>query len=223
MATKTKTPQNNGAPAGTSAVTGGVFMIPRPNIQRIVVPIVGTTSLIVHAWSEKAKKQMRDKQTQKAKGPREAKDPQAEYQASLYVADAGWYGAPAAGFKAACVGACRLVDGLPMTLARRLLYIKADGRSTKQSNIELVRIQGEPEMREDFVRLDSGSADIRYRGEFREWEAELLVEFNGSMISAEQVVNLIAIAGYSEGVCEWRTSSPHSDTGDHGKWEVKKD
>lgn len=225
MATRTKKGDGGGVP--TNGVTpsdrpAGTVVIQAPKVQWIKVPIVGMTPLITHAWSEKAKNQMRDAQMKKAKGPREAKNPEEEYQAAFYVADDGWYGVPAAGFKAACVGACRFVEGLPMTHARRLLFIEGDGRSTRQNNVELVRIEGKPHRREDFVRLDNGSADIRYRPEFPQWSAVLTVRFDAQVISQDQVVNLIERAGYSEGVCEWRPSSPNADTGTFGTWRVKR-
>lgn len=204
------------APQAESAI-----VIPPPNIQVIKVPIVGTTPLVVHAWSVKARRMMLEKQMKKAAGPKEAKDPEADYQSSRYVADAGWDGVPAAGFKAAMVGACRAVDDLPMTVAKRMAFVLADGRSTAQ-NVDLVRIHGEPRMREDMVRLESGVADIRFRAEYPDWSAVLTVEFNAGIISAEQVVNLLSLAGYSEGVCEWRPSAPKSSSGSCGRWQVKR-
>jgi len=56
--------------AATSSVT-----LPPLNIQTVSVTLIGDTPLIVHRWSEKAKKQMLDKQTKKATAGREAKDP----------------------------------------------------------------------------------------------------------------------------------------------------
>ena len=207
----------NGSKCEAAAKSLG-YVIPKPNIQRIRVAITGTTPLIVHAWSAKARNMMLRKQTGEPV-IKEKKDPQADYQGAFYTADEGWHGVPAAGFKAALVGACRAVDDLPMTLAKRMCFVLADGRSTAQ-NIDLVRIHGEPRMREDMVRLESGVADIRFRPEFPEWSAELVIEFNAGIITAEQIVNLCDLAGYCEGVCEWRPSAPKSATGSYGRWTV---
>lgn len=49
--------------------------LPALNIQRIEVTLIGDTALIMHKWSEKAKKEMLDKQMKKATQAREAKDP----------------------------------------------------------------------------------------------------------------------------------------------------
>src|SRR3546814_8870185 len=71
----------------------------------------------LHAWSEKAKKMMLDKQMKKATKAKEAKDPQADYEACFYRTPTGDYGFPTIGLKAAMVAACRFVD-MKMTEAR---------------------------------------------------------------------------------------------------------
>lgn len=185
-------------PAAPAAGQDTTITITRPNLQIIEVPIVGTTPLIVHAWSEKAKKEMLDKQMKKAKGPKEAKNPEQQYRDSLYVMEGGGYGFPAVAFKAAAVRAAKMVEGLTMTDARQMFHVLADDG-------DLIRINGEPRMREDMVRLQGTTSDIRFRGEFPEWSATLRIRYLASAISAEQLVNLFELAGFSVGVGEWRT------------------
>ena len=60
--------------ADTAAVT-----ITRIAVERMLVPIVGTSPLVVHKFSEKAKRQMLDAQ-QGRKSPKVARDPDADYQ-----------------------------------------------------------------------------------------------------------------------------------------------
>ena len=51
-------------------------IIPAINIQTAVIKVVGDSPLIMHKWSEKAKKEMLDKQMKKAKTKgHDAKDP----------------------------------------------------------------------------------------------------------------------------------------------------
>ena len=204
--------------AGEEASARGVS-IPEPDIRLMKLRIVGTTSLIVHAWSHKAIQMILDKQMGKPHKAKEVRDPNGDYEASKYVADDGWEGVPSVAFKAAIVGACRQVSGLTMTLAKRLAFIQPDGFSSKQ-NIELTKIVGKARMRQDMVRIASGTADVRFRAEFSEWSTILQVEFNHQVITAQQLVNLIAIAGYSEGIGEWRPSAPESATGTHGRWKI---
>ena len=55
------------------------------NIQRVPIHIVGDTPLIVHAWSEKAKRQMLESQMGVAKGKKkEAKNPVEDFINSMY-------------------------------------------------------------------------------------------------------------------------------------------
>lgn len=170
--------------------------IKKPNLQVIQFMVYGTSPLIVHRWSEKAKKEMLDKQMKKAVKAKQAKDPQRDFEESLYRLSDGGYGFPAVAFKCAAVRAATSLD-MTMVQARQLFHVIAD-------DSDLVRIDGEPEMREDMVRLNGKTADIRYRGEFKRWSAEISVRYNADVVSAEQVCNLFHLAGFSVGVGEWR-------------------
>lgn len=173
---------------------GAPLVLPKLDLKTISVRLQGTSPLICNRWSEKAKQEMADKQQKKAKQAKAAKDPEACYQASLYKLPAGGFGFPSVGFKAAAVDACSHVEGITKVQARGAFHIRGD----------MVRIEGTPTMREDMVRVGMGVADIRYRGEFREWACELIVEFNAAVLSIEQIHHLFEIAGFAIGVGEWR-------------------
>lgn len=183
-----------------------VVNIPRIEIRRVQLRLIGDSPLICHAWSEKAKKQMRDKQMKKATQAKEAKDPEAEFRASLYPLPGGGYGFPCVGFKAAAVAACRQAE-MKMVEARGLFHV----------NGEFARIESdEPVLREDMVRVGMGTADLRYRGEFSRWAVTLDVSYNARAISPEQIINLFNLAGFGVGVGEWR---PEKD-GPYGRFHV---
>ena len=171
--------------------------------------INGVTALICHAWDEKSKRQMRDKQMKKKAAPRTAKDPEQDFIGSLYHLSEDGYGFPAVGFKAAMVRASKTMDGMTMTDTRQMFHILADDG-------DLVKINGTPTMREDMVRVGMGTADIRYRGEFREWSAVLNFQYNASTISQQQIVDLLQLAGFSVGVGEWRPEK----NGTFGRFEI---
>lgn len=185
--------------------------IRKPNLVTVKLPLVGVTPLIVHQWSEKAKKEMLDKQMGAAKKTKAFKNPEQDYEDSLYRTSTGEYGFPAVAFKAAAVRAAKMAD-IPMVDARQMFRVIADDG-------DLVIIKGEPSMREDMVRLNGATADIRYRGEFRSWEVDLTVQFNADLISHEQLVNLFEGAGFSVGVGEWRIEK----NGNFGCFEIKKE
>lgn len=222
MATKTNTSGTNGHVnriAEMAEPQTPTIMIPRPNIQTFEAPVVGVTPLITHRWSKKAIEMIEAKGQKKAKGPKDAKNPEAEYNAARYISTEGWDGVPATAFKAAMVGAARQCDGLTMTEAKRLFFVEPDGYDDENNG--LVRIFGEPQMHRAMVRVGMGVADVRYRPIYTPWRAVVKVRFNAGVISADQVVNLIQLAGMSEGICEHRPSSPKSATGTFGCFQIE--
>lgn len=188
-----------------AARTSSTIELPPLNIQQVTFHLIGDSPLIVHAWSEKAKRQMLDKQMKKATKAKEAKDPEADYEACFYKTDAGAYGFPAIGVKAAMVSACRFVDA-KMTVMRGAFHI----------DCEMLEVIGTPRPREDMVRVGMGTADIRYRPEFPEWRIPVTIKFNASVISAEQIANLLNAAGFGVGIGEWRPEK----NGSYGRFHV---
>lgn len=188
-----------------------VIEIPKPQISTLELAIVGVSPLIVHKWSQKAKREILAKQMKVPKTGKEAKNPEEDYENSLYrLPNGDGYGFPAIGFKLSAVNAARLIDDLPMTEARQMFFVLADDG-------DLVKINGEPRMREDMVRVGKGTADIRFRAEFPSWSARLRVEFDARVVSPEQIGNLFALAGHSVGIGEWR---PEKD-GDFGRFHIE--
>ena len=180
--------------------------LPGIAIEGLRLRLIGTSALIVHKWSEKAKKQMLDKQMGRASQGKAPKDPEQDYRESLYIRDDGSYGFPAVAFKAAAVRAGTYCD-MKMVFLRGAFHVEGD----------LVPIEGEPEPREDMVRVGMGTADIRYRPQFPKWATELEITFNSRALTAEQIVNLFEIAGFAVGVGEWR---PEKD-GQFGRFRVE--
>lgn len=185
-------------------------------IEREVVhiEIKGTAPLIVHRWSEKARQMMLDSQ-QGRKTPKQAKDPVADYESSMYRLEDGRHGFPVMGFKAATVkgGARVFGKSVKMTELRQVFTFLPDGIGT--DGTQLTIIHGEPTMREDMVRVGMGTADIRYRAEYPDWSAILRIQFVPSVIDIDSVVALVD-AGGTNGVGEWRPEK----SGSYGTYEV---
>lgn len=215
---KTKPVSTNGQSASEQGIADTIRLTP-VKITTIDVPIVGTTELIMHNWSAKSRDMMRQAQMQggakKAKAPREAKDPEAEYEAAFYRLTDSRPGMPATAFKAAMVNAVRYFDGLTLVLAKQMLFVVGEGPDN------LVPIEGDVRMREDTPRLSSGVPDLRYRPGFFPWSATLRIRFPSSNIDVDSVVSLVDAAGLG-GVGDWRPTSPKSCTGTFGMFEVKR-
>ena len=80
------------------------------SINEVQIPIVGISPLIVHKFSEKARKQIEEKQAGKAQNKKhDIRDPQADYEGAKHISADGWDGFPAAGFKAAMIRGARSV------------------------------------------------------------------------------------------------------------------
>lgn len=192
---------NGKAPAAAAPPEPAAIAIQRIGRRRILVPIVGTTPLIVHRWSDKAKRQMLDAQ-QGRKAVKTVRDPEADYRDSLYLLPGGRYGFPALGFKAATIGGCRFFDkSVTMASTRQFMFFTGE-MAADQSGL-LVEIEGTPSMREDMVRIGTGT-DLRYRGEFLEWKAVLDITYVPTALSQESVLALIEAGGMGVGVGEWR-------------------
>lgn len=177
----------------------------RIDVRHIMVRIVGDSPLITHAWSAKAKQMMLDKQMKKGTQAKEAKDPQKDYEESIYRLPDGGCGFPAIGIKACAIRGAKAL-GMVMADTRAAFHIEGD----------LLRINGEPQPREDMVRVGMGTADIRYRAEFSTWSIDLPISYNARIVSAEQIVAMLDAGGFGTGIGEWR---PEKD-GQFGRFHV---
>lgn len=206
---------NGGTPEIPTASTPTVE-IQRINVRTMRVPIIGTAPLIVHRFSEKSKREMLDRM-QGRKIVKEARDPNADYEASFYRFEDGGYGFPAIAFKAATVDAARFYGkDVKMTELRQFIFVKGEIGLDGQA---LVRIEGEPRMREDTVKIGQNTTDLRYRPEFPEWSTTLSISFVNSALSDSSVLSILEAGGLGVGVGEWRPERG----GDFGTYMIDPD
>ena len=196
------------------ATTAAQIVISKIDTETLRVPIVGTSPLIVHKFSEKAKRQMLDAM-QGRKTPKEPKNPEAEYEAAFYRHDDKSYGFPVIAFKAATVGGARFYGkSISMTALRQFVFF--DAEFSKAAGQKLARIVGDPIMREDVCTVGMGGKDLRYRPEFTEWSTTVAVTYVKSMLTRESVLSLIEAGGMGVGVGEWRPEKK----GDFGTYQI---
>jgi hypothetical protein len=67
-----------------------------------------------------------------------------------------------------------------------------------------------------FMLVGEGTADIRYRPEFKQWKMPVTLKFNAAVISVEQIANLLNTAGFGVGIGEWRPEK----NGSYGRFHV---
>lgn len=199
--------------------------VPEIKITKHKLYLIGTTPLIVHAFPEKARKEMLDKQMKVAKGGRDARDPNAEFEAAQYVLPDGRHGFPAVGFKAAAVTACTSLSDITKVAARQAFAVSGipmhadgvlEGSFVRTALVPI--IAGAPLMREDVARLSGigRTPEMRYRPEYDPWGVILDIDLNQQVISFGQLVSMFQAAGHGVGIGDYR---PERD-GDCGCFSV---
>lgn len=217
---------------------------PKPLIiNEIDITICGTSPLIVHAWAEKSKREMFEKQTQTKTTPKHSiKIPYNDFMDSLYwlterpahginseEAELIWentlkngarFGFPVAGIKQSIIkGAYRAGLAVVQTELRGTFFLAGATKHSTSDYAEIISPEP-PEIREDMVRVggQSKGPDIRYRAEFKEWEIPFKLRYlaNGKY-SIEQIVSFINYGGFVIGIGEWR---PEKD-GQYGMYKLK--
>ena len=191
------------------------------------ITIVGESPLIVHAWSEKAKREILDAQQGKKKGKKkDVRNPVEDFIRSMYwldgmpdipdgateeecekifneaVAKGARFGFPAVAIKKAATAAAYR-QGLTKD------KVSANGTFWLNGvdNPEFVEIETDepPVMREDMVKIGMGTADLRYRGEFKNWKARCRISYiKDGILSLENIINMINRGGFCCGLGEWR-------------------
>jgi hypothetical protein len=221
MATKKKA--EPAQPAVKVAVTSEVLdlakmMSTEVAYQHFKFWLVGETPLIVHAWSEKAKREMLSKQVKGSKPGKEARDPHEDFVNSLYemgeIDGEKAYGFPVTGIKNAILSSAHKDKGVPRSTVQSALYLSAQLVRVRPAlagavcDMPLVRVYGsDPEMREDMVRIGAGlnkTANLAYRGQFTQWAVRINGKFNPAVLSAQQLYFLVSEAGTGIGIGEWR-------------------
>tara|TARA_R100000781_G_scaffold113986_1_gene83742 strand:- start:702 stop:1295 length:594 start_codon:yes stop_codon:yes gene_type:complete len=187
------------------------IVINPPNFQQVKLKVTGLTPLIQNKMKETIIQQMEDVRAGKAKkSTRTAVDPKKEYIKSAYKQDDGSFGFPASAFKQCAVRAGKGL-GLAMTDTRTLFFVLPNAPDGECVSIK----SNKPVLRKDPVNVKTGK-DLRFRPEFRNWKAELLVKFDADRITIEQIANLLNHGGQTVGVGEWRPEK----NGTFGTFEV---
>lgn len=209
------------------------------DIKETKIRIVGDTPLIVHAWSEKAKRQMLETQMKATKTKaKEKRRPAVDFIGSLYwlegapeitdkttdeeakelfnkaIANGAKFGFPVTAFKQAGNSAAYRMGWAKNQMELRGSYF------LKTEYDQMAEIKGTiPTVREDMVKIGQGTADLRYRGEFAVgWYIDLILEYNASgNLSLEQILNVLNAGGYVCGAGEWR---PERD-GSNGRYHIE--
>ena len=222
--------------------TQNVINIQPIKLQKARITLVGDTPLIVHSWSEKAKKEMLAAQQKKKKDKKamDIRDPFAEFMDAAYwitpepeektpeafeqaIANGAKFGFKTIAIKQAALAACDRAGLIPnMTGMKSTFYLNAvDGlRHETGEELALIRTDKPPVFREDCVKIGgiAKTADLRYRPAFVDWRIDLVVTLiDVGVFTMESIINAINLAGYMNGIGEWRMERD----GDFGRFHVE--
>lgn len=192
-----------------------------PKFERRVIALtvrsLAGSSAIFNAWSTKALKELLETQMvegglskKEKKAKRERKDPFADMLGATYSNSKGLLAAPSVAFKSSMVEACRNIPGVTK---RDLLQ----GVFVEGTEPQFVDLYGFPRCRMDPVRVGPQKvADIRFRPEYEMWACDLRVVFLPNIIDETSIANLLAWAGATTGIGEWRPEKG----GVYGQFEI---
>ena len=183
---------------------------------KVTYCLLGTTPIWLNRMSEKAKRQLLlppKKKNAAARATTLKHDPMAEFRASPYrIADEK---APAllamiaTAFKKAMAGAALDLPGTSKAQIGRLMWVEG----------ERIPLYGVPHLGMSVVRSAdmNKTPDVRTRAVIPEWCAEITVSFVRPLLKESAVSNLLAMAGITQGIGDWRNEK---GSGSYGGFEI---
>ena len=162
--------------------------------------------LVVHAFAEKAKEEIRQKQQKKTKKAKEERNPPAESEAAKYFDAKKRECIPVTAIKKSLISAATAFDGLTKVALRQALFVQPV-TDPASALIPIESHDGEPlagTMREDAVTIGINTRNLAYRPQYENWQLRVTIEYNPRLVSEEQLLSLVDQAGWGVGVCEGR-------------------
>ena len=190
-----------------------VVLVKQVELAKAPVHLIGTSPVMVHRFTEKAKRAMYEKQTNAVTGPKEPRNPwediiqgtywlsnrPTEYTEEAFnnaITQGARFGFPATGVKAsACSGAYRNKLSKDKVSLYGMFHIAGD---------EYIEILGKPQTREDTVTVGMGTTDLRYRVWFPEWEMRFDIIYNRAITTLEHILSYFEAGGFAVGIGEYR-------------------
>lgn len=190
----------------TKETTAKAPLFQKPITIEVTVRNLAGALLVIHAFAEKAKQEIRDKQAKKVKQAKAERKPQEECDAARYVDGKGRECVPVTALKKAMVSAATAFDDLTKVALRQAIFVyPAVDKASALVPIE--KWDGSPAvgvMREDAVTIGINTRGLTYRPAYTEWQLRFNVEYNPRLISEAQLLALIDQAGWGVGICEGR-------------------
>ena len=162
--------------------------------------------LVIHAFAEKAKQEIRDKQAKTAKKAKEQRNPEAEFLAARYVDSQGRECAPITALKKSIITAATAFDDITKVGLRQAVFVDSVAVPGAQ-HVPIENYDGTPAvgvMQEDAVTIGINTRGLSYRPGYKEWQMRIKIEYNPRIVSESQLLALVDQAGWGVGICEGR-------------------
>lgn len=180
------------------------------------VCIKGVSPLIYNAMSEKARHELlmpAPKKNAAEKAANLKHDPFAEYRNSTYQnrgdEEPTRLNFPASAFKKALASAALDIPGAAKSQIGRLVWAVGDR----------INVFGTPKLFSAITRSAdmNRTPDVRTRAILPEWACVLSLRFMTPILKEQTVVNLLAAAGFTQGIGDWRQQK---GSGSYGQFEL---
>jgi hypothetical protein len=185
-------------------------------IKTMKIPINGRTNFIMNKLSDKVRKGILAKQTGKNIKPKQQRNLSQEVQDAIHKLSNGNVGFPASGFQTCIVEMAKSkhldigVDGKLVKGAVRICSEDPSGNiPIKFEKMEVQETWGRGGDRK-------GTPLTIVRPQFINWSCILPIQYDSTLITAEQIINLLNYAGWHIGMGAW---SPRNG-GTFGMFEV---
>lgn len=195
-------------------------------MRRATFHIIGLRPYVQNRFSEKAEKEMSDKDEKPKPRPGERKPPKPPKDFkkmgldAMHVSTENWPGIPVQAFVNAMNSACRLTN-LKMTIEKLAVEVEGDGDDAKEP-IQLVKIVGKWRLFKDHVRnRTTGNCAIQCRPIWDKWSAIVRVQYDADQFNLTDVTNLMIRAGRQVGIGEGRPDSKNSCGRGWGKFKIQ--
>jgi hypothetical protein len=181
---------------------------------RLTVCVIGRQPLIINRMSQKAWHELLlpQKKTAATRAANLKHNPLQEFRDSAYTLPDGsptLLGMPATAFKAAMRSAALRIEGATKQEVGEMLYVEGDAHG-------FVPIWGQPQVFSTITRnSDPGhTPDVRTRCLVWPWATRLQIIFTRPYLNEKSVLNLLAMAGMTQGVGDGRANKGWANYGE---------
>lgn len=189
-------------------------MLKPVDIKHMDIPVEGVSPLLIHKFSDEAMQAIKDKHAGNVIVKNKNLTLEEKIRRCIHKMDDGTIGFPVSGFHKGMVECAPYLQNVSKKLVKGAVKIIGD----KNSPLMTIKYK-KMTPQEDHAPLPMVAGNITARPRFDGWNCKLHVQFNASQISAEQIVNLLNLAGFHMGLGDWRPSSPKS-AGSYGMYKV---